>query len=116
MAVTVKTSVAGGGGGGAGGGGNTSTKYKLTIITTGKGTVTARPCGRNLCSRYPGNADGDACSRFALDRLVRSRFGHGPDDNGDDQPGYFGYGQLQVSRETQFPKRIIPGRRGIPTA
>ena len=45
MPVTIKTLAGGGGGtgGGGGGGGSTSTKYKLTIVTTGKGTVTASP-------------------------------------------------------------------------
>ena len=48
MAVTVKkpASTGGGGGGGGtatGGGGSTSTKYKLSIVTTGKGSVTASP-------------------------------------------------------------------------
>jgi len=48
MPVTIKTTATGGGGGGGtggggGGGGSTSTQYKLTIVTNGKGTVTASP-------------------------------------------------------------------------
>jgi hypothetical protein len=46
LPVTIKTSSAAGGGGGGsigGGGGSTSTKYKLNLITNGKGTVTASP-------------------------------------------------------------------------
>ncbi|MBI3878447.1 MAG: hypothetical protein HY301_00065, partial [Verrucomicrobia bacterium] len=42
--VTLKTSsAAAGGGGGGGGGGGTSTSYKLTIVTNGKGSVTVSP-------------------------------------------------------------------------
>lgn len=44
MPVTLKTSSTGGGGGGGGtGGGGSTTRYKLTIVTNGKGTVTASP-------------------------------------------------------------------------
>ena len=41
MPVTIKTSI--GGGGGGGGGGGSSANFKLTLVTKGKGTVTASP-------------------------------------------------------------------------
>ena len=43
MPVTIRTVAGGGSGGGGTGGGGTSTMYKLTLLTTGKGTVTASP-------------------------------------------------------------------------
>jgi hypothetical protein len=43
MPVTIKTGTGGNSGGGGGGGGGTSTKYKLNLITNGKGAITASP-------------------------------------------------------------------------
>ena len=43
MPVTIRTVTGGGGGGTGGGGGGASTTYKLTLLTTGKGSVTASP-------------------------------------------------------------------------
>jgi hypothetical protein len=58
MPVTVRTGVGGGtatGGGGGGGGGTTTTttasgSYKLTLKTTGKGTVTTSPAGTSFAA------------------------------------------------------------------
>ncbi|MCW3099950.1 MAG: hypothetical protein JWL77_5568 [Chthonomonadaceae bacterium] len=53
MPVTIKTGAGGGGGGGGtggGGGGSTATTFKLTIVTNGKGTVTASPAAASYAA------------------------------------------------------------------
>ncbi|MBI3415382.1 MAG: hypothetical protein HY043_08690 [Verrucomicrobia bacterium] len=50
QATVPVTSKLSGGGGGGGGGGGTSTTYKLTIVTNGKGTVTASPAAASYAA------------------------------------------------------------------